>query len=194
LSWSRCISKYHWSAWLYYHTELHKLYRNQVLAREMLGKQTISVMATDLKKDLPIHLKNQNVFYRSKKGLFTLGLRPDVKFFSKTKLYGIIWFLSPVLQIMSKKPNVLVVNWCHIFKNRICTVRMLPPFLTYEFMNSNKTFLLPFSSCYQINTIGVESRSFEFKPYVRNIYQCTLTRLKAADIDQEVKERAISCM
>ncbi|XP_020625713.1 cullin-associated NEDD8-dissociated protein 1-like [Orbicella faveolata] len=41
---------------------------------------------------------------------------------------------------------------------------------------------------------GVQSSSFEFKPYVRNIYQCTLTRLKAADIDQEVKERAISCM
>ncbi len=26
------------------------------------------------------------------------------------------------------------------------------------------------------------------------LYDCTLRRLKAADIDQEVKERAISCM
>ena len=44
--------------------------------RELLGKQTISVMATDL-------LKNQSVFYRSNKGLFTFGLRPDVIFFPK---------------------------------------------------------------------------------------------------------------
>ena len=33
-----------------------------------------------------------------------------------------------------------------------------------------------------------------FKPFVKDLYQCTLARLKAADIDQEVKERAISCM
>jgi hypothetical protein len=36
--------------------------------------------------------------------------------------------------------------------------------------------------------------SFDYRPYVRDIYSCTLMRLKAADIDQEVKERAISCM
>lgn len=35
---------------------------------------------------------------------------------------------------------------------------------------------------------------FDYKPYVRDIYSCTIKRLKAADIDQEVKERAISCM
>lgn len=35
---------------------------------------------------------------------------------------------------------------------------------------------------------------FDFHPYVGQLYQCTLKRLKAADIDQEVKERAISCM
>ena len=34
----------------------------------------------------------------------------------------------------------------------------------------------------------------EFLVYVKDLYTCTLTRLKAADIDQEVKERAISCM
>lgn len=39
-----------------------------------------------------------------------------------------------------------------------------------------------------------QSHSFDFTPYVDEIYQCTLVRLKAADIDQEVKERAISCM
>ena len=35
---------------------------------------------------------------------------------------------------------------------------------------------------------------FDYKPYFKEIYSCTLHRLKAADIDQEVKERAISCM
>nr|XP_060622249.1 cullin-associated NEDD8-dissociated protein 1-like [Anolis sagrei ordinatus] len=36
--------------------------------------------------------------------------------------------------------------------------------------------------------------SFDAKPYVRDLFCATLKRLKAADIDQEVKERAISCM
>ncbi|KAI5750482.1 hypothetical protein M8J76_015953 [Diaphorina citri] len=36
--------------------------------------------------------------------------------------------------------------------------------------------------------------SYDFAPFTSDIYQCTLVRLKAADIDQEVKERAISCM
>ncbi|XP_005997881.1 cullin-associated NEDD8-dissociated protein 1 [Latimeria chalumnae] len=36
--------------------------------------------------------------------------------------------------------------------------------------------------------------SFDAKPYVKDLYSSTLKRLKAADIDQEVKERAISCM
>jgi len=35
---------------------------------------------------------------------------------------------------------------------------------------------------------------FDFRPYMANIYHCTLVRLRATDIDQEVKERAISCM
>ena len=35
---------------------------------------------------------------------------------------------------------------------------------------------------------------FNHKPFVPELYKCTLKRLKAADIDQEVKERAISCM
>lgn len=36
--------------------------------------------------------------------------------------------------------------------------------------------------------------NFDFTPFTGELYQCTLVRLKAADIDQEVKERAISCM
>ncbi len=33
-----------------------------------------------------------------------------------------------------------------------------------------------------------------FRAHVRPIYDCCYVRLKASDIDQEVKERAISCM
>lgn len=36
--------------------------------------------------------------------------------------------------------------------------------------------------------------SFDFQPYVTPIYSSALKRLRAADIDQEVKERAITCM
>jgi len=35
---------------------------------------------------------------------------------------------------------------------------------------------------------------FDFMPYLASIYQCTLMKLRATDIDQEVKERAITCM
>ncbi|XP_043934569.1 cullin-associated NEDD8-dissociated protein 1-like [Protopterus annectens] len=39
-----------------------------------------------------------------------------------------------------------------------------------------------------------KASSFDAKPYVNDLFSSTLKRLKAADIDQEVKERAISCM
>ncbi|KAF1605855.1 Cullin-associated NEDD8-dissociated protein 1, partial [Eudyptes chrysolophus] len=39
-----------------------------------------------------------------------------------------------------------------------------------------------------------KSCTFDAKPYVKDLFPGTLKRLKAADIDQEVKERAISCM
>ena len=45
--------------------------------------------------------------------------------------------------------------------------------------------------CFVVADIKVE---FQFSPYVQELYTCTLNRLRAADIDQEVKERAISCM
>ncbi|KAG1706621.1 Cullin-associated NEDD8-dissociated protein 1 [Nymphon striatum] len=38
------------------------------------------------------------------------------------------------------------------------------------------------------------SSNFDFTSYYLDLYNCTLVRLRAADIDQEVKERAISCM
>lgn len=36
--------------------------------------------------------------------------------------------------------------------------------------------------------------TFPFQSYVNPTYECTLSKLRAADIDQEVKERAITCM
>ena len=38
------------------------------------------------------------------------------------------------------------------------------------------------------------NKQFNIKPYTNSIYQCCFIRLKASDIDQEVKERAIACM
>nr|CAG4647643.1 EOG090X00HY [Moina brachiata] len=38
------------------------------------------------------------------------------------------------------------------------------------------------------------SSNFDFTPYTLPIYESVLVRLRAADLDQEVKERAISCM
>ena len=35
---------------------------------------------------------------------------------------------------------------------------------------------------------------FDFTPYTGEIYTVTLAKLRAADLDQEVKERAIGCM
>ena len=35
---------------------------------------------------------------------------------------------------------------------------------------------------------------FDFTAYELHIYESVLVRFKAADLDQEVKERAISCM
>lgn len=34
----------------------------------------------------------------------------------------------------------------------------------------------------------------EFTPFVSQIYDCTLQKLKSSEVDQEVKERAIICM
>lgn len=36
--------------------------------------------------------------------------------------------------------------------------------------------------------------NFDFAPFTKDIYACTLLRLRTADIDQEVKEKAISTM
>ncbi|RZB66666.1 cullin-associated NEDD8-dissociated protein 1 [Asbolus verrucosus] len=44
-----------------------------------------------------------------------------------------------------------------------------------------------------IRPLNTES-NFDFTPFVKDIYMCTLMRLKTADIDQEVKEKAISTM
>lgn len=36
--------------------------------------------------------------------------------------------------------------------------------------------------------------SFEFTPFVGQLFDCTLQKLKSQEVDQEVKERAIACM
>lgn len=36
--------------------------------------------------------------------------------------------------------------------------------------------------------------SFEFTPFVGQLYDCTLQKLRSQEVDQEVKDRAIACM
>lgn len=45
-----------------------------------------------------------------------------------------------------------------------------------------------------LGSAGAGQQQFDFKPYTNNVYQCCFVRLRASDIDQEVKERAIACM
>jgi len=39
-----------------------------------------------------------------------------------------------------------------------------------------------------------QKQNYNFQQYINPIYDCTFSKLRAADIDQEVKERAITCM
>lgn len=55
-----------------------------------------------------------------------------------------------------------------------------------------------FLQFYQLNSSYfscLDSQPFpEFTPFVGQIYDCTLQKLKSQEVDQEVKERAIACM
>ncbi|XP_055681122.1 cullin-associated NEDD8-dissociated protein 1 [Lutzomyia longipalpis] len=44
-----------------------------------------------------------------------------------------------------------------------------------------------------IRPLNVET-SFDFTPFVPQLYNCTLQKLRSPEVDQEVKERAIACM
>lgn len=44
-----------------------------------------------------------------------------------------------------------------------------------------------------IRPVDVQS-GFDFAPFVPELYQCTLIKLKTPEVDQEVKDRAIACM
>lgn len=39
-----------------------------------------------------------------------------------------------------------------------------------------------------------KTSTFDYEPFAMDIYDCAMNRLTAADIDQEVKERAITAM
>jgi cullin-associated NEDD8-dissociated protein 1 len=39
-----------------------------------------------------------------------------------------------------------------------------------------------------------QESTLDFRPFVHQLYNCTLQKLKAPEVDQEVKERAIACM
>jgi len=45
-----------------------------------------------------------------------------------------------------------------------------------------------------LRPLQIAPSNFDFRPYTNSVYQCCFVKLKTSDIDQEVKERAISCM
>lgn len=61
-------------------------------------------------------------------------------------------------------------------------------------MISTHIYILIVMSVLNMHISTQGEAQFDYRPYLKEIYSCTLHRLKAADIDQEVKERAISCM
>jgi len=48
--------------------------------------------------------------------------------------------------------------------------------------------------CELVHVLRPEGASFDFKPFVSDLFNATLEKLKTQDIDQEVKESAITCM
>jgi len=48
--------------------------------------------------------------------------------------------------------------------------------------------------CELVRVFRAEGSSFDYKPYVTDLFKATLEKLRAQDIDQEVKESAITCM
>lgn len=62
--------------------------------------------------------------------------------------------------------------------------------MNFKFSVYLYSLFLSYSTC---DPTDMES-TFDFSPHVLSIYTSALKRLRAADIDQEVKERAITCM
>ncbi|XP_077518379.1 cullin-associated and neddylation-dissociated 1 isoform X1 [Amblyomma americanum] len=74
---------------------------------------------------------------------------------------------------------------------------LLPPIITAvgdSFYKITSEALLVLQQLVKVIRPLDQECSFRFEPYVKDIFECTLTKLKASDIDQEVKERAITCM
>ncbi|PRP86551.1 HEAT repeat-containing protein [Planoprotostelium fungivorum] len=45
-----------------------------------------------------------------------------------------------------------------------------------------------------VHVLRPQNSNFDYKPYVKKLFNCTFEKLKAQEVDQEVKEAAISCM
>lgn len=91
--------------------------------------------------------------------------------------------------------TLLTSHPAHVFHPHINV--LLPPVITAvgdNFYKITAEALLVLQEFVKvIRPLGTPS-NYDFAPFTGDIYKCTLVRLKAADIDQEVKERAISCM
>ncbi|CAB4064779.1 CAND1 [Lepeophtheirus salmonis] len=80
---------------------------------------------------------------------------------------------------------------------KIDTVAFIQHLLTHHppiVFHSHVAALLVLESLVKVIRPLKEESNFDFKCYTSPIYHCCFVKLKASDIDQEVKERAISCM
>ncbi|XP_063993301.1 cullin-associated NEDD8-dissociated protein 1 [Diachasmimorpha longicaudata] len=74
---------------------------------------------------------------------------------------------------------------------------LAPPIITAvsdPFYKITAEALLVLQQLVQVIRPHAKPMNYDFTNLVNEIYRCTLMRLKTADIDQEVKERAIACM
>lgn len=115
---------------------------------------------------------------------------------------GILYSLSEKNASSNMKIDALSFIYClltshppHVFHPHIST--LLPPVINAVGDNFYKITAEALNVLQElvkvIRPLGMNS-TFDFTPFTKDIYTCTLLRLRTADIDQEVKEKAISTM
>ena len=90
---------------------------------------------------------------------------------------------------------LLIHHSGEVFHPHICD--LLPPVVTCvgdPFYKITAEALLVLQQMVKVIRPLDQPTSFDFTPYTGDLYHCTLARFRAADLDQEVKERAIACL
>ncbi|KAI1290335.1 Cullin-associated Nedd8-dissociated protein 1 [Halotydeus destructor] len=165
----------------------------------------LSEQVKDIVKSLHKQLREKSV--KTRQGSFALlnelihVLPGSLLHDAATLIPGILYSLSDKNSSSNMKIDALAFlnafiksHQADVFQPHIQT--LLPAIITAvgdSFYKISSEALLVLTQV--VKVIRPEPQSaFNFKPYIKPIYDCTLTKLRATDIDQEVKERAITCM